>query len=156
MNTNPEQRLGFSAVTPRLYAMGRPGLGGDLDEDLTFVRRHVQVLVSLTEHPLPEQALVRANLESVHLPIQDFRAPTPEQLDAFLALVDDAQLRGESVGVHCTAGLGRSGTMMAAYLIGQGLAAEDATHLVRSLRPGSIETREQEQALRDLEARLWP
>ena len=53
------------------------------------------------------------------------------------------------MAVHCGAGLGRAGTLLAAYLVSQGCDAEEAMARVRRARPGSIETIEQEQAVRE-------
>ncbi|HCA46062.1 MAG TPA: protein-tyrosine-phosphatase, partial [Armatimonadetes bacterium] len=50
--------------------------------------------------------------------------------------------------VHCMAGLGRTGTMIACYLVSQGMPAEEAIAEVRRARPGSIQTEQQEQAVR--------
>jgi protein tyrosine phosphatase len=60
------------------------------------------------------------------------------------------------VAVHCGAGLGRSGTPIAAYLVSQGAAPDDAIALVRARRPGSIETAEQEVAVHEFARRLNP
>lgn len=49
------------------------------------------------------------------------------------------------------AGLGRSGTMAAAYLVATGTSADEAIAILRELRPGSIETAEQEAAVRRFE-----
>ncbi|KAG8509908.1 Dual specificity protein phosphatase 23 [Galemys pyrenaicus] len=54
----------------------------------------------------------------------------------------------QAVGVHCALGLGRTGTMLACYLVkDRGLAAGDAIAEIRRLRPGSIETYDQEKAV---------
>lgn len=54
----------------------------------------------------------------------------------------------QAVGVHCALGFGRTGTMLACYLVKErGLAAGDAIAEIRHLRPGSIETHEQEKAV---------
>lgn len=54
----------------------------------------------------------------------------------------------QAVGVHCALGFGRTGTMLACYLVKErGLAAGDAVAEIRRLRPGSIETYEQEKAV---------
>lgn len=66
----------------------------------------------------------------------------------FVERVEASVATGESVGVHCTAGLGRSGTMAAAYLVARGATADDAIATIRAFRPGSIETEAQEDAIR--------
>lgn len=54
----------------------------------------------------------------------------------------------QAVGVHCALGFGRTGTMLACYLVKErALAAGDAIAEIRRLRPGSIETYEQEKAV---------
>ena len=54
---------------------------------------------------------------------------------------------GEVVGVHCLAGKGRTGTMLATWFVRTGLTAEDAIAHVRAARPGSIETAALEHAV---------
>ena len=56
--------------------------------------------------------------------------------------------------VHCGAGLGRSGTVAAAYLVKCGYEPKAAIARVREVRPFSIETREQEQSVSDYAERL--
>jgi atypical dual specificity phosphatase len=58
------------------------------------------------------------------------------------------------VAVHCTAGKGRTGTVLAAYLVTTGLSAHAAIDRVRHLRPGSVETPDQEEAVEEF-ARRW-
>ena len=73
--------------------------------------------------------------------------PTP-------ALEHKNRLFRRAVGVHCGAGMGRTGTFLAAYLVSQGMTAHDAIAEVRRLRPGSIETPAQERAVAQYEASL--
>ena len=72
-------------------------------------------------------------------------------MDAFVRRLDNLLKTGHKVVVHCGAGLGRTGTMLAAYLVHTGLSAEDALKEVRLRRPGAIESRTQEDAVRDYE-----
>ncbi|MEV5831283.1 dual specificity protein phosphatase family protein [Spirillospora sp. NPDC052242] len=68
----------------------------------------------------------------VRIPVRDGRVPTPEQVRRFLDVVADAR---RPVFVHCGAGVGRTGSMVAAYLVGTGRAYA-ATAARRSLAFG--------------------
>ncbi|RKZ17243.1 protein phosphatase [bacterium] len=138
---------GFSWIEQdHLAAMPRPGTRRALDEDLEFLEMSgITILVSLTAEPIEPEALARHGIDGLHLPVEDFTPPTLEQIDRFLSEVERARLEGRGIGIHCTAGKGRTGTMLAAYLVSQGQSAADAIAEVRRLRPGSVETREQEE-----------
>ena len=125
---------GFSWVEKdNLAAMARPGRQRDLEEDLAWLQSAgIRVLVSLTEEPVPEKALEKYGMEGLHLPVEDFTPPTLAQIDGFLEAVDRARLKGFAVGIHCTAGKGRTGTMLAAYLVTRGLSAQEAIAKIRS------------------------
>lgn len=59
-------------------------------------------------------------------------------------------VRMQAVGVHCAKGRGRTGTMLASYLVArEGYSGDEAIKETRRRRNGSIETRGQEQAVRD-------
>ncbi|XP_030329910.1 dual specificity protein phosphatase 23 isoform X2 [Strigops habroptila] len=112
-----------------------------------LLRQGVRHLVSLTERDPPHHgACAGIRLHRLHVP--DFTAPTPAQIRSFLRLVEVANARGEAVAVHCMLGHGRTGTMLACYLAKeQEMDGAEAIREIRRLRPGSIETREQEQAV---------
>ncbi|MEK6660733.1 MAG: dual specificity protein phosphatase family protein, partial [candidate division NC10 bacterium] len=74
-----------------------------------------------------------------------------QQIEAFLVFLDDADQNG-GVVVHCYAGQGRTGTMLACALVHQGMSAEEAIRLVRAMRPPSIDTLVQEQIIFDFAA----
>lgn len=147
---------GFSWVVPgKLAAMPVPGRERPLAEDAAFLEQNgIRVLISLTEEPPDHGILASRSIAQRHIPVQDFTAPTLEQMIEFVAVVEDSVAAGKAVGVHCTAGLGRSGTMVAAYLVAEGAAADEAIANVRRLRPGSIETVDQEEAVRHFEKHL--
>jgi atypical dual specificity phosphatase len=48
----------------------------------------------------------------------------------------------------CGADLGRTGAVLACYLVSLGYNALEATDEVRAKRPGSIETKDQEEAVK--------
>src|SRR5207244_9548749 len=56
---------------------------------------------------------------------------TFDQVDEFVAFVDSKIAEGKKVLVHCYAGRGRTGTMLAAYLIHQGMSSDAAVREIR-------------------------
>lgn len=132
-----------------LAGCSRPGAGGSgLDDDLASLRaRGIGALLTLTESPLPDDALARHGILGLHLPVADFQAPTPEQLIEAIAFLDHARGAGTPAAVHCLAGQGRTGTVLAAYLIRGGLPAAEAIAEVRAVCPGAVEADPQRRAL---------
>ena len=121
-------------------------------EQLAWLRAQgVDILITLTEDCLPRTWVDSAGLLSVHVPVQDMDIPTVEQLEKVLSVIDKAKASDMGVAVHCLAGKGRTGTILAAYFVHQGLSAQEAMQKVRELRPGSIEVPEQEDAIRAFE-----
>ena len=139
------QPAAFSWVErPLLAGMGRP----ESAEELAWVRQQgIEVLISLTEEPLRRDWVNEAGLMTVHVPVQDMEAPTQEQLDRCISAIERANAHGMGVVVHCGAGLGRTGVILAVYFVAKGTSAQNAIGKVRRLRPGSIETDEQAEAV---------
>lgn len=145
----------FSWVVPdQLAGMGRPGRTNPLDEDLAALRElGIVVLVSLTESSTSSEAAAAHGIEVVHIPVPDMTAPSMEQLHQFTSKAFES-VGARPLTVHCEAGMGRTGTFLASWFVAQGMGADAAIAEIRRLRPGSIETEDQEQAVRDFEAYL--
>jgi len=125
--------------------MGRPGRGEQLKRDLDLLcKQGVRAVVSLTEQPLQEDQLRAKNIAYLHLPIADMQPPTLEDIIEFTEFIERVENNKWPVVVHCGAGMGRTGTMLAVYLVNGGDSAREALAQVRKKRPGSVETAEQE------------
>ncbi|XVQ08447.1 fused DSP-PTPase phosphatase/NAD kinase-like protein [Spirillospora sp. CA-255316] len=100
----------------------------------------VRTVVDLRAERLSPAALAvpaRAGLAVVRLPVRDGQPPAADQVARFLAVVRSAQ---GPVFVHCGAGVGRTGSMSAAYLVRTGQAdAPTATRRSLAVGPPSLE-----------------
>ncbi len=136
---------GFSWIDkPLLAALARPSA----PEDFAWLREQgVEVLVSLTEDRPRRDWADEAGLLVFHEPLEDMEAPSQEQLDRIVSAMRRAMDLNKGVAVHCGAGLGRTGVVLAAYLVARGATAQNAIARIRRLRPGSIETDEQAEAI---------
>ena len=131
----------------------------DLDLDLDAIRDWgaVAVLTLIEAHEFDQlgvpglgAAVTARGIRWFHFPIRDLDIPTDIDAPAWTAL--SAQLhaeleRGGRVLVHCRGGLGRAGTIAALLLIERGVSGPQAIRDVRAVRPGAIETAEQERWL---------
>jgi atypical dual specificity phosphatase len=137
-------------IKGQLAGMAYPGYRDTLPKALDDLRRKgIGAIVSLDEEGLPDDIVAQHGFAYRHYPIDDFCAPTVEQARAFVAFVDEQLARGHAVAAHCWAGIGRTGTMLACYLIHRGRSAKEAKREVRRL--GGIESAEQEEFLRKFE-----
>ncbi len=119
-----------------------------------LARQGVSVLINLHERAHDPARLARHGMEEVHLPVADFTPPSPPQVDCGVAAIAEALAAGQRVAVHCAGGRGRTGTLLACYLVHRGLDPDAAIARVREARPGSVETRAQAAAVEAYAQRL--
>jgi len=143
----PERVLpyNFSWLNRTVAASSHPGYAcGLLDRTLEALKKKgIGCIVSLA--PIDRERVKGAGLTSIELDTPDMGVPPMSKL---ARAIDEALKelgKGKKLLVHCGAGYGRTGMFLACLLVSQGLSAEDAIELVRSKRPGSIETKEQEE-----------
>ncbi len=130
-------------IEDRLLAMAYP-----TDREIErLAELGITTIVALFETPPDTSAAMRRGLRYIHLPYEDMTPPSPELIREFVGLMEGAFASGEKVAVHCMAGLGRTGTLIACYLVHTGSGPAEAIEYVRGRRPGAIQTAEQERAV---------
>lgn len=140
----PELPSHFHWLLPgRLAGMGRPGLLRDVEEDLASVAAAgVGVLVTLTSDPIPGHLLKSVGLQGRHFPVRDMGVPG---LGPTARLCREIERRIETGGValHCQAGLGRTGLLLACMLVWLGRKPDEAIREVRTVVEGYIQSNAQ-------------
>ena len=115
--------------------------------DLIFLKlQDIRSIVRMEERTISGEAL---ELEDLYEPVPDYTAPNLDQIHRMVTFIEaEIETWEHPVVVTCQAGLGRTGTVLASYLVYVGYKPEDAMKLIRELRPGSIETADQEDAIK--------
>lgn len=132
-------------VPGKLGGMPRPGIVAALEEDLEGLRRlGVEVLVTVEETAtVAPEALRASGIEALHFPLEDMTAPSEDVCASWCAELSVRLDRGAVIAVHCRAGQGRTGTILACYLISRGASAIEALERVRGINPKWVSSDEQ-------------
>jgi len=137
----------------------------NLQKDLARLRQHysTDILVTLLEAIDFEQLHIpnlfaeaeTYGVQTRWFPIQDYGTPTSMQelIDLVQFILANAA-EGKTIVIHCKAGLGRTGLVATACLVALGCSADGAFAIVRKIRPGTVETPEQEAYVAEF-AQAW-
>ena len=114
--------------------------------DLTFLKlNEIAAIIRMETDPISGEALEMVDMFE---PVTNGQPPSLEQLDRMARFIEEQIETWEHpVVVTCYAGLGRTGTALAAYMVYVGYQAQAAVDFIRQLRPGAIETAAQQAAI---------
>ena len=117
-----------------------------IDEVQWAIEQGVKSIVTIREDPLDDDWVKDVNY--LHVSSNDMGVPEFADLAFAVDFIHRRITNSEPVMVHCLAGMGRTGTLLACYLIKyQKMSANEATEKVRRERPGSIQSYPQEEII---------
>ena len=93
------------------------------------------------------ETLETFGIQDYNHPIPDGGAPSSEEAHRLVEVIHHSISDGKPVAVSCGGGIGRTGTLLACYLVAQGMTAQQAILTLRGMRSPSIETLGQEAAV---------
>ena len=123
-----------------------------------LIKNNIRSIVTVREFPLPKKWLINNGKLEVEKDykfeyVKDYSVPTLKVLDEIVDYINK-KINDEKkpLMVHCAAGKGRTGTILAAYLMKlENLSSHAAIKKIRIIRPGSIQSKLQEETLHKYE-----
>ena len=140
-STTPTQELGITGVRNGVVVDDRVwrGAAPTASGYRSLVEAGVTTVVDLrsdSERSAAVDVLDDLEVRTVRLPIRDGQLPTDDEVEQFLDIVASSD---GPVFVHCGAGVGRTGAMVAAYLNAVGEAGGSAVRRNLAVGPPSLE-----------------
>ena len=116
-------------------------------EEVNWLQQEgVKSIVTIREEPLDDDWI--DDIEYLHIHSNDMGVPEFDDLISSVDFIHRQLENNKPVMVHCLAGLGRTGTILACYLIKyEKMSADDAITKIRKERSGSIQSYSQEEII---------
>ena len=136
------------AIPGKLAGVRKP-----IENELSELRSFgIGAIVSVLDDSANLDLYQQAGIPHIWLPTKGGTPPSREQVQELQKFVNLSNCQGLAVAVHCTNGIRRTGTMLAAYLISTGDTFDRAMQTIQAASP-AVDLREAQSAfLRDLAA----
>ena len=122
------------------------GIPTSIEEVQWIIEQGVKSIVTIREEPLDDDWIKDVNY--LHVMSNDMGVPEFDDLVHVVDFIHKRITSNEPVMVHCLAGMGRTGTILACYLVKyQNMSADEAIQKIREERPGSIQSFSQEEII---------
>ena len=122
------------------------GIPTSINEVQWVLDQGIKSVVTIREEPLDKSWVQDVNY--LHVLSNDMGIPEFNDLIYAVDFIHRRITNNEPVLVHCLAGMGRTGTILACYLVKyQNMSADEAIQKVREERPGSIQSYPQEEII---------
>ena len=146
MNENSHISKVWNVIPNKLSGMPKPEIN-DLE---ALSKKEIKAIVSLLEDGSLVENYSNNGFEKLWLPIVDNQVPTIEQVEKLVEFIDEQNKKGNQVAIHCKGGRGRTGTMIASYLISKGKSYEEAMEIINSKQKDAVKKEFQLNFLKEL------